>query len=196
MKASEHFKTYVNKLIDGLVSVDTRELDFVCEMLISAYKKGTPVYVCGNGGSAAISDHFMCDHTKGMHTDTALHARAISLSSNGPTITAIANDIGYDQIYSFQLESLGEIKQGVLVAISASGNSPNIVNAITAAKRMQMTTIAFVGFDGGKCKKLADFCLHVKSDNYGVVEDAHQSLMHIIAQTVRLSYLNTDTIKL
>lgn len=195
MKASEHFKTYVNGLIDGLVSIDINQLDKACQMLSDAYACGSNVFVCGNGGSAAISDHFLCDHLKGVNFDTGMLPQVHALANNMSLMTAIANDIGYEEVFSFQLNC--HAKQGdILVVISSSGNSRNIVLAIEKARALGMKVIAMVGFDGGYAGKDNDCCIWVKSDNYGIVEDAHQSVMHIMAQTIRKTLLNKDTIKL
>lgn len=195
MKASEHFKSYVTELIDSIVEVDKKALDNAVDLLLSAYANGKDVFTCGNGGSAAISDHFTCDHSKGIHVDTSMLPQVQSLSSNMSLMTAIANDMGYKEVFSYQLIMKAN-EDDVLVVVSSSGNSPNIVEALGVARQKKMGTIALVGFDGGAAKNLADIVLHVKSNNYGVVEDAHQALMHIMAQSIRLTHLNKDTIKL
>lgn len=195
MKASEHFKDYVTQLIDGLVELDKKNLDLAVEELVAAYANGRNVFVCGNGGSAAISEHFTCDHSKGVCFDTGMLPQVQSLSSNMSLVTAIANDIGYDKVFSYQLNMKAN-EGDVLVVVSSSGNSLNIIDALRCAKLKKLSTIALVGFDGGEALNLADISLHVKNHNYGVVEDAHQAIMHIMAQSIRLSYLNRDTIKL
>ena len=195
MKASEHFKEYVTQLIDGLVELDKKNLDLAVDELVAAYANGKNVFVCGNGGSAAISEHFTCDHSKGVCFDTGMLPQVQSLSSNMSLVTAIANDMGYEKVFSHQLNMKAN-EGDVLVVVSSSGNSPNIVEALRVAKLKKLSTIALVGFDGGEAKELADVVLHVKNNNYGVVEDAHQAIMHIMAQSIRLSYLNRFTIKL
>jgi phosphoheptose isomerase len=112
-----------------------------------------------------------------------------SLPSNTALLTAIANDISYDQVFAFQLKKYAK-NEDILLAISSSGNSPNIIAAIEMAKSLGLQTISFVGFNGGEAKKLSDYCIHVKVNNYGVVEDIHQSLMHILTQYLRLKYLD------
>jgi len=195
MKASEHFNDYVTQLIDGLVELDKKNLDLAVDELVAAYANGKNVFVCGNGGSAAISEHFTCDHSKGICSDTGMLPQVQSLSSNMSLITAIANDIGYEKVFSYQLNMKAN-EGDVLVVVSSSGNSPNIIDALRCAKLKKLYTIALVGFDGGQALNLADIVLHVKNNNYGVVEDAHQAIMHIMAQSIRLSYLNSNTIKL
>ena len=152
------------------------------------------IFSCGNGGSAAISNHLVCDCMKGVRTNSWLKPRVNSLSATVELITAIANDIGVNDIFSHQLTSLAS-EGDVLIAISSSGASPNIIKALEAARDMKMSTIAMTGFSGGQAARLADISLHVDMENYGIVEDAHQSLMHILAQYLRHSHL-TDSSQL
>ena len=175
-------------------SVDRKKLAAALKLLDAAYAKGATVYACGNGGSAAISNHLVCDHSKGGQTDTDLRPKVVSLSTNIELITAIANDISYDDTFVYQLRTLAE-KGDVLITISASGDSENVVRAAAWARKNGLKVIAFTGFAGGRTAKLAHVNLHVKGDNYGVVEDAHQSLMHILAQYVRLSRMPEGVIK-
>ena len=179
---------YTNEIIDGLKSIDLNELEGIIEVLDQCIKSEGIIYTCGNGGSSAIADHFVCDFLKGAATDTNVQPIIHSLSSNMPTITAVANDISYEDVFSHQVEKYG-IAQDVLICVSSSGNSPNIIKAIKFAKKKGMHTISFVGFNGGKAKKLADHCIHIPIDNYGVVEDIHHSLMHMLAQYIRLKNL-------
>jgi D-sedoheptulose 7-phosphate isomerase len=191
---NQRLSNYANRVNAGLESVDKEQLQKVLETLELAYKKRLPVFVCGNGGSLTMSDHFHCDHAKGTHYDAHLRPRIEPLTS-GSILTAIANDIGYDDVFAFQLSMKGSAGD-ILVAISASGNSPNIIRAINQAKKLNMDVIAFVGFDGGKAADLADMVLHVQEDNYGIIEDCHQCLMHIIAQHIRETNSRNDGIKL
>ena len=194
LRINDRLSDYANRVNKGLESVDGAQLQGVLELLDIAYRKRIPVFVCGNGGSLTMSDHFHCDHAKGTHYDAHLRPKIEPLTS-GSILTAIANDIGYDDVFSFQLSMKGSAGD-ILVAISASGNSPNIINAIKKAKELNMETIAFVGFEGGEAAKLADYVLHVKEDNYGIVEDCHQCLMHILAQHIRTEHNKNNGIKL
>ena len=194
LRINDRLSDYANRVNKGLESVDGTQLQGVLELLDIAYRKRIPVFVCGNGGSLTMSDHFHCDHAKGTHFDALLRPKIEPLTS-GSILTAIANDIGYDDVFSFQLSMKGSAGD-ILVAISASGNSPNIINAIRKAKELNMETVAFVGFEGGEAAKLADYVLHVKEDNYGIVEDCHQCLMHILAQHIRTEHNKNNGIKL
>ena len=110
-------------------------------------------------------------------------------------MTAISNDIGYEEIFSFQLSGYGN-EGDALISVSSSGNSPNIVSAIKKASSMGISTISFVGFDGGEAKNISDYCIHIPIHNYGVVEDAHHTLMHIISQFIRMKNLkNPNSLK-
>lgn len=180
---------YINNISKGISSVPIDSIKKAAETISLAHFARSNVFVCGNGGSAAISDHFMCDHTKGVNSDTHFLPNVRSLSSCMSLLTAIGNDFSYEDIFSYQLEMFGSTGD-VLIAISSSGNSPNIIKALDVASRNNIKTIAFVGFDGGKAKDIADIVLHVPINNYGVVEDCHQALMHILAQYLRKTNRN------
>ncbi len=197
----EKFKTvtgfaeaYVENLKTAHGSVDGEKLEAACKLLAAAYERGASVYACGNGGSASISNHLACDHSKGAQTDTDLRPKVVSLATNMEIITAIANDISFDDIFVYQLKTLAE-PGDVLLTISSSGDSENVVRAAQWAKDNGLDVIAFTGFSGGRTAKLAKVNLHVEGDNYGVVEDTHQGLMHILAQYIRLARMDEDTIR-
>ena len=185
---------YFEQLKAAGASIDADKLEAACALLSDTYENGGVLYVCGNGGSASISNHLVCDHLKGAQTDTNLKPRVVSLASNLETITAIANDISYDDIFVYQLKTLAD-KGDVLLSVSSSGDSENVVRAAKWAKDNGIKVISFTGFDGGRTAALADINLHVDGDNYGVVEDTHQSLMHILAQFIRLARMDEGTIK-
>jgi len=176
--------TYADDLAVAIHNIDEFDLDRIVDIIIQAMGASKTIFTCGNGGSAAISEHLSCDCMKGVATDTELYPKIISLASNVSVMTAIANDIGYDEVFSKQIEWQGR-RNDVLIAISSSGNSPNICKALQTAKAKCMKTIAIVGFDGGAALDYSDVYLHIESNNYGIVEDASQALMHFIAQTIR-----------
>ena len=182
---------YVEQLNTGLNAIDEDNLNSVVGTIESSILNFKDIFVCGNGGSAAIAEHLSCDHSKGIHSNTALFPRIHSLVSNVSLITAYANDIGYQEIFSQQLSLQGR-KGDVLIAISSSGNSPNIVRALEVANALEMNTISLTGFTGGKAAKISKLNLHVPIHNYGIVEDCHQILMHIIAQAIRTIHTNVD----
>ena len=172
----------------------TIKLEKIANVLAKTYMSQKTLFVCGNGGSAAIAEHFVCDHQKLLATTKKFLPKVISLSSNLPLITAIANDTDYSNIFSDQLKY--NYKPGdMLFVISASGNSPNIVNALKFAKKKKLYSISLTGFSGGKAKKLSDINIHCKSFNYGIVEMMHHNYMNIIAQYLRQKVLSKSQIE-
>jgi phosphoheptose isomerase len=184
---------YLTEWARAARTLDGSQIERAAELLHSAYVAGATVYSCGNGGSAAVADHLQCDHLKGIRTDTDLTPRVVSLTSNVDLITAIANDIGYEEVFAYQLESQGR-SGDVLLAISSSGRSPNILRALAWARDHDLRTIAFTGFDGGEARQIAEVAIHVTCGNYGVVEDLHQTAMHALAQFIRQSRMSDETI--
>ena len=139
-------------LHEALLSVDTKVLEDIKDVLVNAMHRRWPVYVIGNGGSAAIAEHWSCDHTKGVNEDTARLANVTNLAGNMAIMTAIANDISYDEVFSKQIK-WSSADRAIVLAVSSSGNSPNIVKGLQQAKEEEFETIAFVGFDGGAVVK-------------------------------------------
>jgi D,D-heptose 1,7-bisphosphate phosphatase len=177
---------YAGELAAAFGTIDMAHLAKAADVLNDAYGRGASVFACGNGGSASIANHLQCDHVKGVRTGTELTNRVFSLSTNVELFSAIANDIGYESVFEYQLESLAR-PGDVLIAISSSGRSPNIVRALEWANDHGMQTIALSGFSGGAASEVASVSVHVRSNNYGIVEDAHQACMHLLAQYVRQS---------
>lgn len=190
---AEYFHAYAGQIAKAMESVGSDALDAAQRLLNDALDRGAHIFSCGNGGSAAIANHLVCDHAKGVSTDTGLRPRVFSLSSTIEVITAIANDIEYAEVFSTQLRLLSR-PGDVLIAISSSGDSENIVRAVDWARANGIATIAMTGFSGGRSANLADVSLHVRADNYGVVEDVHQSLMHVLAQFVRQARMPADLV--
>jgi D-sedoheptulose 7-phosphate isomerase len=185
---------YFNEISQAAASVDRKETERAAEILARAYSEGRFVFSCGNGGSAAIANHLVCDHCKLVRSDTDLASRIVSLSTTVEMITAIGNDMSFAEIFVYQLSTLA--KPGdVLITISSSGDSENIVRAALWAKEHDVPVISMTGFSGGRSSKIADVNLHVTADNYGVIEDVHQSLMHILAQYVRQAHMDEELIK-
>lgn len=184
---------YFERTVEAAASVSRAGLVRAADLIEQTYLGGCALYVCGNGGSAAISGTFVCDHSKLVQTDTGLTARVVSLADNMSMVTAIANDIGYDDIFLYQLRTLAG-PGDALLTISASGNSENVVRAAAWAGENEMPVVAFTGFDGGRLAELATVNLHVRADNYGVVEDVHQSLMHLLAQFIRMKHMPPELI--
>lgn len=190
---SDYATAYFSEVAKAAASIDKDKLNQAVQLLTQTYSDGGMLFSCGNGGSAAIANHLVCDHSKLVRTDTDLLSRVVSLSSTIEIITAIGNDISYDEIFSYQLKTLA--KPGdVLITISSSGDSENIVRAALWAKENKIPVISMTGFSGGRSATIADINLHVAANNYGVIEDTHQSLMHILAQFVRQAHMDEHLI--
>lgn len=180
---TEYADAYIDSLSMSLKSADLSGLSDFIKVIDEAEAKGSSIFVFGNGGSSAIANHLQCDYLKSVSQLTTKRLRVISLTSSTELITAYGNDIDFSEIFSSQLEALGSIGD-VCIAISSSGNSPNILNGVRAAKKLGLTTLGLTGFDGGELLKMGDHVIHVKVNNYGIVEDSHQMIMHVIAQYI------------
>lgn len=176
-----NFSEYFNELSYTIAKLDYKGME---EAYLTA-RTCRNLYIFGNGGSAAIANHWVCDFTKGINEDTIRAATAVSLSCNVPLITAIANDIGYEYIFSKQLEYLHPTPADCVFAVSSSGNSKNIVYGLEKAKKLGLRTVALTGFHGGKASAIADVSVHVPAHNYGIVEDMHMMILHTISQRIR-----------
>jgi phosphoheptose isomerase len=191
--AASFFDAYAEETARAAKSVDGVALDRAAAILLDAYTSGAGVFTCGNGGSAAIANHLQCDHNKGVRTTTDLLPKVVSLSVNVELLTAIANDISYADVFVYQLQSHAA-PGDVLIAVSSSGRSPNIVRALTWARDHGVRTIALTGFDGGDARAVAEVSIHVDGHNYGIVEDLHQAIMHALAQYIRQSRMSADAV--
>lgn len=172
---------YMERLAAAMAKVPEASLTAAFQLIRDAAEKNGRIYVGGNGGSAAIADHLLCDWTKAVAIAGKPNLRVHTLFSSLALNTAIANDYGYEHTLAFPLELMAD-RGDLVVLISSSGNSPNIVRALEAARAKGVKVIGLSGFSGGKLKEMADVSLHVPVDNYGMVEDAHQMIMHSLAQ--------------
>ena len=181
----KNFQKFLNKylldLSNSIKQSNINELEKVPNKILETIKKNGTIYVCGNGGSAAIANHYVCDYSKFLRQHSKLKPKVISLSNNMEIITAISNDISYDEIFKYQAENLFE-KNDLLIIISSSGNSKNIRKLLKFSKKKGIKVIGFSGFDGGYLKKSSNISVHISAKNYGISEDAHHILMHIILQ--------------
>ncbi|MBI5494917.1 MAG: SIS domain-containing protein [Deltaproteobacteria bacterium] len=180
-------RRYQETFARAVAGWDLAALERVAEVLRRARDDGRTVLVAGNGGSAAICNHLECDATKGTHHPGCAPLNTRSLSANPSVLTALGNDIGFDVVFERQVEYYAR-PADVLMLISSSGNSPNVVRACEAAKGRGMITVGFVGFSGGRLKDLCDHVLHIPFDNYGISEDMHQASMHVITQWLNLVF--------
>ena len=177
---AQYARAYADHLVQLLQHLDQDAVGQLISHFLETREKGKKIFFCGNGGSAATASHFANDIAIGTRSlDKPF--RAISLTDNVAILTAIANDDGYDYIFVQQLQNLME-PGDIVVAISASGNSANVVRALEHAKQQGNLTIALTGFSGGRIKEVADFSIHIKTTpgEYGPVEDMHMILDHLI----------------
>lgn len=185
---------YLNELKTALSKIKISDIEKVAEVLFEAYKNDKTVFIFGNGGAATTASHMACDLGKGTLKNVYDHSekrlRVISLTDNIASMTAFANDLSFDDMFVQQLHSI--VKSGdVVIGISGSGNTPNVIKAFLYAKQHGATTVGFLGYhNGGKAKAFADYDITVASSNYGVIEDIHMSLEHTL--TTCLSYLKEN----
>lgn len=171
--------TYCEELSQELFKLDETEFEKMIELLLDVYKRDGQVFIAGNGGSAATANHFVCDFGKNAVQGGKRRFRILSICDNIEKITALGNDIAFDQIFAFQLGNL--MRPGdVLITISASGNSPDLVNACTYAKENGGKVIALSGFGGGKICDGASAVLKTDMRSYERIEDLHSAILHMV----------------
>lgn len=195
IKFQSFFKEHINKLNNSLLELNSKILEKASEKISTTIKNKKQIFVCGNGGSAAIANHYVPDYLKLIRQNTRFKPIVKSLSSDLELITAISNDFDYSKIFSYQAESLCK-KGDLLIIISSSGNSPNVVNLAKWAKKNKIFSISFTGFTGGKVKKYTNLNVHVNVNNYGLVEDSHHILMHAIMHFIVRKYSSVKKLRL
>lgn len=174
---------YIDGVKRCLSEISAGEVQAAIDIILSAYHKNKCVFVLGNGGSAATASHFALDLSKGTRVEGKNHLRAMSLTDNVPLMTALSNDISYASVFKEQLVSF--LSEGdVVICITASGNSPNVLEAARYAGSKRATTIGLIGFGGGRLKEIADIAITISSKSYRQVEDTHMVLAHLISQEV------------
>ena len=176
---------YLMELTRCIATLDKNKIALVIDVLVEAYKNGRKVFIFGNGGSASAASHMACDLSKGtlqrVYDNTEKRFRVISLNDNVALMTALANDLGFEDIFVQQLRNLVDTDD-VVIALSGSGNSPNVVKALEYAKECGAKTIGILGFKtGGKAGQIVDYSIIADSDFYGPIEDLQSVLNHLIA---------------
>jgi D-sedoheptulose 7-phosphate isomerase len=172
--------TYLTQLARTLEEIPREALAAVAQALWETYQRDGTIIICGNGGSAATASHFACDLAKWTISTERRRLRALALTDNVPLMTAWSNDRSYDSLFVEQL--LTHYRPGdLLVAISGSGNSPNVLQAVAWANQVDAPTVGLSGFDGGKLAQLARYSLHVPNHVMPQVEDAHSAICHALA---------------
>ena len=175
----EKIRQYIEMEKQVLDALDSDAINEVMNVLENARLKGKRIFICGNGGSASTASHLECDFNKGISYEQEIKYDIECLSDNVPMMMAIANDIGYDDVFVVPLKN--KLKVGdIVIGISGSGNSENVVRAFEYANKLGSDTIAFTGYSGGKLKEMAKYNIHVNIDNMQIVEDVHLVLNHMM----------------
>jgi D-sedoheptulose 7-phosphate isomerase len=174
---------YITRLRQALDSVDRGEVETLVRVVLDAYERDATVFVCGNGGSASTASHMACDLNKGVGFGRARRLRVHPLTDNVATLTAYANDVGYEDVFVEQLRTF--LRPGdVVLGISGSGNSPNVLRAIELANERGNATVGLTGFDGGALKRIARHGVHVAVRDMQIAEDVHMALNHLLMQVL------------
>mgnify|MGYP006091028595 FL=1 len=189
------YQNYINSLKQSLDKVDMKKLSLIVDLLVTTFRKKKQTFVCGNGGSAAISNHYICDYLKLLRFNTNFKPKILSLVDNVETLTAISNDHDYSEVFKYQAESLAD-KGDIFIIISSSGNSENVVKLAKWANINKYKVISFTGFKGGRLKKLSHININVEENNYGRIEDSHHILMHLIMHYIILTSKHIKKLRL
>ena len=186
----KNINNYLNKIKNGIENLDIYKLQKIEDVIFNKIKKKKKIFVCGNGGSASIANHFLCDFNKGikLSSQNKLKPKIISLSDNMEMVTAIANDLSFDKIFSFQLDNYYS-KGDIVILLSCSGNSKNIIDTLSYCKKKNIFTITFTGFANKYIQKKTNINYNLGIKNYGISEDFFQIIMHMISQNIRLKFI-------
>ena len=175
------FADYAQRLKTTIDGYDWAALQPLADLVREAWSEGRHIYLCGNGGSAGNAIHLANDYLYGVAKSGGKAIRVTALPANAAVLTCLANDIAYDAIYSQQLETLAR-KDDVLIVLSGSGNSPNVVKAIEKGREIGMRTVAILGYSGGRCKELAEFPIHFAVDDMQISQDMQLVVGHMLMQ--------------
>jgi D-sedoheptulose 7-phosphate isomerase len=180
-RINDHIKNYLDKLSDVIKNSDWEKVGTLAHELFDCWKSGGHVYICGNGGSAGNATHLANDFLYGIAKITGQGMRISSLSANPAVITCLGNDTGYENIYSEQLAVLAN-ENDLLIVLSGSGNSKNIINVVHQAKSMNIKSFAILGFTGGEVKNIVDEAIHFEIDDMQISEDLQLIIGHMLMQ--------------
>ena len=185
----DFIQKYIEDLKKTISKVNENDIRTVIDVLENARKSGKTIYTFGNGGSASTASHFVNGLSQGATVQGKTRFKAIGLTDNIPNMLAYANDLGYENIFVEQLKNL--MNEGdIVVGISGSGNSPNVLKAIEYANTHHAISIGLTGYDGGKLKKMVKYSIHVPCHFMEMVEDIHLAISHLIASYFRITYQN------
>jgi D-sedoheptulose 7-phosphate isomerase len=180
----DHLDEYLIRLQAAVHALPREQMNALGETLLRAYRNNKQVFLLGNGGSSSTASHMAADLAKNTIAPNMKRFRIVSLNDNAAIMTALANDLGYENVFSEQLTNLVQAGD-VLIVVSASGNSPNVLKAIHYARSRSAEIVGLLGFDGGEAAALSDIALIVPSEHYGVVEDVHLIINHILVDYFR-----------
>lgn len=187
-------KDYLKHEVETIQHLDIDQINAALNLLLETFENGNTVYVFGNGGSSSTASHFQNDFNKGVSEHTEKKFNLLCLNDNVATVMAVANDIGFEEVFRFQLQ--GHIRPGdVVMAISGSGNSKNVINAVEYAKQQGNKIIGLTGFGGGKLKELSDVSLHVPINSMQVTEDVHMIFDHLMMSVFYKSLAGIEHLK-
>tara|TARA_B100001057_G_scaffold450474_1_gene492591 strand:+ start:260 stop:847 length:588 start_codon:yes stop_codon:yes gene_type:complete len=185
-----NINNYINNLKIGIEKLNLLKLKKIEDIIFKKIKEDKKIFICGNGGSASIANHFLCDFNKGikLSSKNKLKPKIVSLSSNIESILAIANDISFNKIFSFQLDNY-YTKGDIVILLSCSGSSPNILDTLEYCKKRKIFTISLTGFAKKNIQKKANLNINFEIYNYGISEDLFQIIMHMLSQSIRLKFI-------
>tara|TARA_B100000886_G_C20418864_1_gene490520 strand:- start:337 stop:924 length:588 start_codon:yes stop_codon:yes gene_type:complete len=192
----KHLKNYLKNIKITADNLDITKLVKIENIIFNKIKNNNKIFVCGNGGSASVANHFLCDFNKGikLNSNNKLKPKIISLSDNMETVLAISNDISFNKIFTFQLDN-HYLKGDLVILLSCSGSSPNIIDTLNYCKKRKIFTISFTGFAKKNIQRKANINLDLGIKNYGISEDFFQIIMHMLSQNIRIKFVkNTKKI--
>ena len=186
--------TYLKHEIDTIQKLDVEQINRALNLLLEAFENGNTVYIFGNGGSSATASHYQNDFNKGVSEHTEKKFNFQCLNDNVATVMAVANDIGFAEVFRFQLR--GHLKVGdIVMAISGSGNSRNVINAVEYAKEQGCKIIGITGYDGGTLKGMSDVSLHAPVNSMQITEDIHMIFAHLMMSVFYRSLAGIEHLK-
>lgn len=181
----QYFEKYTEELNETLKRLNKEDIQILWKKMEETRLSGGKIFVLGNGGSAAAASHWICDFSKGINTDSSRRLKIYSLADNLSVVTALGNDLSYDEIFSEQLKNV-LTKEDLVISLSVSGSSSNLVNAHLYAKEKGAFTAAIIGDYHGKLEQISDLVITVPSRDYGIVEDIHVTIDHVVSQYMRI----------
>jgi D-sedoheptulose 7-phosphate isomerase len=184
------FRKYIDTVHSAYNTLDLKKLSYISSIINKKIKQKKNIFVCGNGGSASVANHFLCDFNKGIKISSknSIFPKVISLTNSIEIITAIANDIDYKKIFTSQFENYAS-SSDLLIIFSCSGKSKNIIDLELYAAKKKITVIKFYGFAKNLKKKNNEIIINLNVNNYGISEDIFQGLMHMISQNIRSNFI-------